>query len=94
MIGDLHQLPPVVRPEDWKLLRPHYETPYFFGSLVLQRTDMVAIELKHILRQSDDVSLICSKKFETTKSTAGCSKCSTVATGPASSQTWKIVTSR
>ena len=46
MIGDLHQLPPVVKPEDWELLRPHYETPYFFGSLALQRTDMVAIELK------------------------------------------------
>ncbi len=53
MIGDLHQLPPVVKPEDWELLRPHYETPYFFGSLALQRTDMVVIELKHIFRQSD-----------------------------------------
>ena len=53
MIGDLNQLPPVVKPEDWELLRPHYETPYFFGSLALQRTDMVAIELKHIFRQSD-----------------------------------------
>src|SRR5262249_56146913 len=29
MIGDLHQLPPVVKPEDWELLRPHYVTPYF-----------------------------------------------------------------
>src|SRR5438094_1111543 len=53
MIGDLHQLPPVVKTEDWELLRPHYETPYFFGSLALQLTDMVAIELKHIFRQSD-----------------------------------------
>src|SRR5262252_1322077 len=53
MIGDLHQLPPVVKPEDWELLRPHYVTPYFFGSVALQRTDMVAIELKHIFRQSD-----------------------------------------
>src|SRR5688500_12128570 len=53
MIGDLHQLPPVVKREDWELLRPHYVTPYFFASLALQRTDMVAIELKHIFRQSD-----------------------------------------
>jgi len=53
MIGDLHQLPPVIKPEDWELLRPHYETPYFFGSLALQRTDMVSIELKQIFRQSD-----------------------------------------
>jgi hypothetical protein len=53
MIGDLHQLPPVVKPEDWELLRRHYVTTYFFGSLALQRSDMVAIELKHIFRQSD-----------------------------------------
>jgi hypothetical protein len=53
MIGDLHQLPPVVKPGDWELLRPHYVTPYFFGSLALQRTEMVAIELKQIFRQSD-----------------------------------------
>ena len=53
MIGDLHQLPPVVKAEDWELLRPYYQTAYFFGSLALQRTDMVAIELKHIFRQSD-----------------------------------------
>jgi hypothetical protein len=53
MIGDLHQLPPVVKPEDWELLRASYETPYFFGSRALQKTDMVAIELKQIFRQSD-----------------------------------------
>ncbi len=53
MIGDLHQLPPVVKDEEWNLLRPHYETAYFFGSQALQKTDPVAIELKHIYRQSD-----------------------------------------
>lgn len=53
MIGDLHQLPPVTTDEDWELLQPHYETPYFFGSLALQRTDYCSIELKHIYRQSD-----------------------------------------
>src|SRR5438046_10530239 len=53
MIGDLHQLPPVVKQDDWKLLSPHYQTPYFFGSLALQSAGMVAIELKHIYRQSN-----------------------------------------
>ncbi len=53
MIGDLHQLPPVVKQEEWDLLRSHYQTPYFFGSLALQKTDPVSIELKHIYRQSD-----------------------------------------
>lgn len=54
MIGDLHQLPPVVKEEEWRLLSPHYKTPYFFGSLALQETDPVQIELKHIYRQSDN----------------------------------------
>lgn len=55
MIGDLHQLPPVVKDEDWNLLREHYETPYFFSSRALQETDPVSIELKHIYRQSDSI---------------------------------------
>lgn len=54
MIGDLHQLPPVVKDEEWYLLREHYQTAYFFGSRALRETDPVAIELKHIYRQSDD----------------------------------------
>ncbi len=53
MIGDLHQLPPVVKDEEWGLLRDHYNTAYFFGSHALQQTEPVAIELKHIYRQSD-----------------------------------------
>src|SRR5215510_8547142 len=50
MIGDLHQLPPVVKPEDREQLRSYYETPYFFSSLALQKTDLVTIELKQVFR--------------------------------------------
>jgi len=53
MIGDLHQLPPVVKDTEWQVLRPHYGSPYFFSSLALQRLDLVAIELRRIYRQSD-----------------------------------------
>lgn len=53
MIGDLHQLPPVVKDEEWYLLQEHYETPYFFGSRALQQTEPVVVELKQIFRQSD-----------------------------------------
>jgi hypothetical protein len=53
MIGDLHQLPPVVKDDEWNLLRKHYETPYFFGSLALRKAQAVTIELKHIYRQAD-----------------------------------------
>ena len=53
MIGDLHQLPPVVKPNEWELLKEHYKTPYFFESLALQNTEVISIELLHIYRQSD-----------------------------------------
>ncbi len=53
MVGDLHQLPPVVKREEQQLLASHYQTLYFFGSLALQKTNPITIELKHIYRQAD-----------------------------------------
>ncbi len=53
MIGDLSQLAPVVKDSEWTLLREYYTTPYFFGSLALQQTQHVTIELQHIYRQTD-----------------------------------------
>ena len=54
MIGDVHQLAPVAKPEEWEVLAPYYDTPYFFGSLVLKKTPYVCVELEHIYRQHDD----------------------------------------
>ncbi len=53
MIGDLQQLSPVVKPEEWDLLRNHYQNPYFFSSMAYQKANPVNIELKHIYRQDD-----------------------------------------
>lgn len=53
MIGDVHQLAPVAKPEEWELLAPYYRTTYFFGSRVLQKTDYLCVELDHIYRQHD-----------------------------------------
>ncbi len=53
LIGDLQQLSPVVKEEEWNLLKQHYENPYFFSSLALQKTDYVTIELDHVFRQKD-----------------------------------------
>jgi hypothetical protein len=55
MIGDLQQLAPVVKDDEWELLRSCYQTMFFFGSKALEKTSMVTIELKHIYRQSDQV---------------------------------------
>ncbi|MDD2797185.1 MAG: AAA family ATPase [Bacteroidales bacterium] len=54
MIGDIQQLPPVVKNEDWDLLRPHYPSLFFFDSIALKQTNYISIELKHIYRQSNE----------------------------------------
>ena len=54
MIGDLHQLAPVVKEDEGRLLKPYYDSFFFFGSRALQKTDYISIELKHIYRQSDE----------------------------------------
>jgi hypothetical protein len=53
-IGDLHQLPPVVKREEWDFLRNYYASIFFFDSLVLKENIPVMIELKEIFRQQDD----------------------------------------
>ncbi|MCX4187218.1 helix-turn-helix domain-containing protein [Methylophaga sp. OBS4] len=53
MIGDLHQLAPVVKEDDWTLLQPWYDSCYFFSSRALQQTTWVTIELQQVYRQSD-----------------------------------------
>ena len=57
MIGDLQQLAPVAKEEEWNLLSQYYESPYFFSSLALKQTQYVTIELKTVYRQSDPVFL-------------------------------------
>lgn len=54
MIGDLQQLSPVVKESEVHLLKPHYETFYFFGSHALKQSRYVTIELKTIYRQTDE----------------------------------------
>jgi GTPase SAR1 family protein len=53
MIGDLQQLAPVVKEEDWEILGKYYDTAFFFGSLALRQTDYITIELQHVYRQKD-----------------------------------------
>ncbi len=71
LIGDMQQLPPVIKDEDWTLLKPYYETGYFFGSRALQQLPYVPIELTLIYRQSDErfISLLNSIREKTITST-------------------------
>ncbi|WP_018627160.1 helix-turn-helix domain-containing protein [Niabella aurantiaca] len=55
LIGDLYQLPPVVKASSEKLLAAFYSSPYFFESKALKSTPFVTIELTTVFRQSDPV---------------------------------------
>ncbi|WP_340113606.1 helix-turn-helix domain-containing protein [Maribellus mangrovi] len=54
MIGDLQQLAPIVKREEWALLKSEYDTAYFFSSKALHETPYVSIELTQVFRQQDD----------------------------------------
>jgi len=67
MIGDLQQLAPVAKDDEWEILRPYYDTIFFFGSRALQKTDFTTIELKHIYRQSDETFIALLNKVRDNK---------------------------
>ena len=63
MIGDLQQLAPVVKENEWEMLKNYYETPYFFASRALRETVYMTIELKTVYRQSDTFFLSLLNKI-------------------------------
>ena len=53
-IGDLLQLPPVVRDNEWNYLKNYYASAYFFEAHALKSSPPIYIELNKVYRQSDD----------------------------------------
>ncbi len=53
-IGDLLQLPPVVKQEEWQYLKQFYTGIYFFNALCLQQQPPLMIELDKVYRQEDE----------------------------------------
>jgi len=53
LIGDLYQLPPVTKREDWAFLNRAYASPYFFEALVIRRNPLLQIELTNVFRQTE-----------------------------------------
>ena len=53
LVGDVYQLEPVVREDDWQLLRPFYSSAYFFDAKIFHQMRLVSIELRKVYRQSD-----------------------------------------
>ncbi|QQT53948.1 helix-turn-helix domain-containing protein [Sphingobacterium multivorum] len=53
-IGDLYQLPPVVKDAEWNVLRDHYSSVFFFNAKILRDNPLVMLELNKIYRQQDE----------------------------------------
>ena len=72
MIGDVHQLAPVAKSEEWEILSPYYQSVYFFGSHVLQKTPFLCVELDHIYRQHDEDFIALLNKVRDNRMDAEC----------------------
>ncbi|AFL84409.1 PIF1 helicase/Helicase [Belliella baltica DSM 15883] len=54
LIGDLFQLPPIVKDYEWQVLGKFYKSMHFFEAKALQNSGLVYLELNKIFRQKDD----------------------------------------
>jgi len=57
-IGDMFQLAPVTKEEEWRLLSSYYQGPYFFHSHAILQNPPLHIEFEKIYRQTNS-SFIC-----------------------------------
>jgi ATP-dependent DNA helicase PIF1 len=53
-IGDLYQLPPVIKGKEREIFKSHYRTGYFFSAHSFEELPMEFIELMKIYRQKDE----------------------------------------
>ncbi len=56
-IGDLFQLPPIVKDDQRPVLRNYYPNQNFYHALALKQSGLIYVELEKVFRQSDDVFL-------------------------------------
>lgn len=54
-IGDMYQLSPVAKADEWRILSAYYQGIYFFHSRVIQEYPPVYVEFDQIFRQSDNL---------------------------------------
>lgn len=70
LIGDLFQLPPIVKDHEWNVLRHHYPTPHFFSSQALRKEGYVFVELDKVFRQTDNSFIDILNNLRNNKCTA------------------------
>jgi len=70
MIGDLFQLPPIVRDHEWQVLSRFYRSMHFFEAHALKQSGMVYLELDRIFRQKDDQFIEVLNQLRNNQATA------------------------
>ncbi len=68
-IGDLLQLPPVVKENEWNILSQYYASSYFFEARALKDNPPIHVELDKIYRQSDEKFINLLNRFRENKQT-------------------------
>lgn len=68
-IGDLLQLPPVVKSDEWPWLAHFYQSMYFFNALALRDNPPLYIELEKVYRQADPVFIDLLNHFRDNQTT-------------------------
>lgn len=69
-IGDLLQLPPVVKDNEWQVLSQYYSSSYFFDALGLKNDPPINVELDKIYRQSDQQFISILNRFRENQQSA------------------------
>jgi hypothetical protein len=69
-IGDLYQLPPVAKRQEWDILREYYSSEFFFDSIVIKEQMPMLIELNKIYRQKEDSFVRLLNKVRNNEMTA------------------------
>ena len=69
-IGDLLQLPPVVKDQEWQVLKDHYRSSYFFEAKALAASSLIHLELEKVYRQSDQQFIDILNRFRENSQTS------------------------
>lgn len=54
VVGDLYQLPPIVRKEEEQIFKTHYKSPFFFDAHCYKSANFSKVELTQVYRQTDN----------------------------------------
>jgi RecA/RadA recombinase len=69
-IGDLLQLPPVVKDAEWRILTDYYKSSYFFDAHALKDNPPIHVEFEKIYRQSDQEFIDILNRFRVNQQTS------------------------